>query len=194
MVMFQSFEKGMQVNGQTINSVSQAVSTFNYIADKYFEEAGLPKTADIDPEGWYLQQAWLDAFKLISEKVGSSTMFRIGKMIPENAQFPPEIDNIEKGLASIDVAYHMNHKNAKGQVLFDGDKMYEGIGHYYFTKHENKNKVTIKCENPYHCDFDKGIITTMAMKFNITAKIIHDDSKGCRKNGDPACYYDIEWF
>jgi len=25
-------------------------------------------------------------------------MFRIGKMIPENAQFPPEIDNIEKGL------------------------------------------------------------------------------------------------
>lgn len=192
MVIFQAFEKDMQVNGQTINSVSEAVSSFNYIADKYFVDAGLPKTADIKLEGWYSQQAWLNAFKSISEKVGSSTMFRIGKMIPENAQFPPEIDNIEKGLASIDVAYHMNHKNASGQVLFDKGKMYEGIGHYYFTKH-NGNKATIKCENPYHCDFDKGIVTTMALKFELSAKIIHDDSKGCRKKGDPACYFDVEW-
>jgi len=87
----------------------------------------------------------------------------------------------------------MNHKNAGGQVLFDKGKMYEGIGHYYFTKHENKNKTTIKCENPYFCDFDKGIVTTMALKFDLSAKITHDDGKGCRKKGDPACYFDIEW-
>jgi hypothetical protein len=42
----------------------------------------------------------------------------IGKSIPENAQFPPEINSIEAGLQAIDVAYHMNHR-IDGKPLFD---------------------------------------------------------------------------
>jgi len=35
-------------------------------------------------------------------------LFSIGNRIPENAQFPSDIYNIEKALQGIDVAYHMN--------------------------------------------------------------------------------------
>ena len=162
MVMFHEFEQGMLVNGQTINSVVEAFNTIKFVVDKYFSQAGLPKASEIDFNSWYPQQKWLDAFKIINERVGPNTMTNIGKKIPENAQFPPEINDIEKGLASIDVAYHMNHKNARGQVLFDQGKMYEVIGQYFYTKVPNTNKAIIRCENPYPCDFDKGIITTMA--------------------------------
>lgn len=193
MTMFKVFEENMQVNGQTINSVSDALTSVKFIVDIYFQQVGLPKANEIQPDVWYPQQKWLDAFKIISEKVGSNTLFNIGRKIPENAEFPPEIDSIEKGLASIDVAYHMNHKNAQGQVLFDNGTIYEGIGHYEYQKQSDSNKAVIKCENPYHCDFDKGIITTMAQKFNKNARVIHDNSKDCRKKGKNACYYIVEW-
>jgi hypothetical protein len=192
MVMFKVFEQGMNVNGQTINSIAEAFSSVKFIVDSYFRQTGLPKNSEIKDTEWYSQQAYLDAFKLIAERVGTTTMFTIGKKIPENAQFPPDINNIEKALASIDIAYHMNHKNASGQVLFNNGTMLEGIGHYDYTKLPG-NKAEIKCENPYHCDFDKGIITTMATRFNQNAKIKHDDSKGCRKTGSSSCHFIVEW-
>ena len=111
------FEEGMEVNGGTIMAVVDGLGTFTLIAQKILAEN---KLSDIkaDFEHWYSQQDWLNAFKTISEKVGINTLYEIGRKIPENAEFPPEIDNIEKALASIDVAYHMNHRNAKGEILF----------------------------------------------------------------------------
>ena len=194
--MFKVFEEGMEVNGQTINSVSDAFSSLKFMVDKYFTAAGLPKSTDIDYDGWYSQQSWLDAFKHISENVGPLTMLNIGKKIPENAQFPPEVDSIEKGLSAINVAYHMNHRNKSGQVLFNPNNgtMLGGIGYYNVIAVDSANKsAVLKCENPYHCDFDKGIITTMARKFEVGARIRHDDTKGCRKVGSEACHYTVEW-
>ena len=193
MVIFKAFEEGIEVNGQTINTILEGMISIKFVVDKYFEQAGLPKTGEIEPDKWYSQQKWLDIFQTISERIGPTSMYKIGKKIPENAKFPSEIDNIEKALASIDVAYHMNHKNAKGQVLFDNSKIYEGIGHYGYEKIPNEKIVIMKCENPYDCDFDRGIITAMANRFNPTAKINHDDSKECRKDGKNSCTYIIGW-
>jgi hypothetical protein len=52
----------------------------------------------------------------------------------------------------------MNHK-VLGKVLFDPatGKMGEGIGHYHFEKLGN-NEFKVTCENPYPCDFDKGLL------------------------------------
>ena len=55
--------------------------------------------ANPQPGHWYPQQAWLDAFKAIAEKIGAGTLLAIGKTIPENAQWPPHVDTIEKALA-----------------------------------------------------------------------------------------------
>ncbi len=194
MTQFVSFEKGIEVNGQTIYAIVDAMAV-KFLTEKIFEQAGLPSISEIqsNPHGWYSQQKWLDAFKMISDKIGHSSLLAIGKKIPENAQFPSDIDCIEKALASIDVAYHMNHRNAKGEVLFipETGEMLEGIGHYKFEKIAD-TKGIMECENPYPCDFDQGIIISMARKFAKFAIVEHMGGP-CRKKGDNLCRYEINW-
>ncbi|WP_185156175.1 hypothetical protein, partial [Fulvivirga kasyanovii] len=137
--------------------------------------------SDPKPGQWYSQQAWLDSFKEISEKYGNHTLFEIGKAIPKNAKFPPEIDNIEKALSSIDIAYHMNHRN--------GD-----IGFYKMVEHDRiGKKILMHCKNPYPCDFDRGIIIAMARKFNASVKIDLDKTKPSRKDGADDSWYIITY-
>ena len=68
----------------------------------------------------------------------------IGMKIPETAVFPPEIDSIDSGLNSIDVAYHMNHRGGE-------------IGVYQATT-VSKQQIDVLCRNPYPDYFDYGII------------------------------------
>ena len=72
-------------------------------------------------------------------------------------------------------------------------EMTEGIGHYGYEKVENKNKIISKCENPFPCYFDRGLLTAMAQKFENTAEVKHDDSKSCRRKGGESCTYIITW-
>ena len=198
LVEFIVFEEGMQVSGAAIMSVIDGMRSFDSIARAFLNQSGLPDDLIPDTEHWYSQQKWLDAFKLISEKVGFKTLFVIGTKIPENAVFPKDIDNVEKALASIDIAYHMNHKNAQGEILFDpsrplGQEMKEGIGHYGFEKIAEENKAVIICNNPYPCDFDSGIISAMAKRFSYSSKVTHDDTQPCRKKGANSCTYIATW-
>jgi hypothetical protein len=198
MSQFKVYEDGMQVNGQTILSIVDGIGAFSLLAENCFRDVGLPNPKNIVPTSDYPQQNWLDAFRLISERVGSHTLFQIGKKIPENAKFPPEIKTIEDALSSIDIAYHMNHRNRKGETLFDPKRiperiMLEGIGHYGYTKIPEQNKALMVCENPYPCDFDWGIITTMVKRFNQSAIVIHDDSQPCRKRAGKSCTYIVTW-
>ena len=153
---------------------------------------------DPQRDGWYLQQSWLNAFKAIAEKIGPNTLYNIGTKIPENAKWPPHVDTIDKALASIDIAYHMNHQ-IENEVLFNPNngQMKEGIGHYGFEL-LNENKAKMVCDNPYPCDFDRGIITNTAVIFNKSGnqypRVLHDDSGSCRKKGHNACNYIVSWF
>ena len=118
----------------------------------------------------------LRAFKRIAESVGESKLYAIGLRIPENAKFPPHIKTIDDAVASIDVAYHMNHRKA-GKVMFDPatGAMLEGIGHYGYKKLGPRSIESVSA-NPYPCSFDRGIITTMARRFEKGAAIVHDDT------------------
>jgi len=85
-------------------------------------------------------------------------------------------------LASIDVAYHMNHRGGE-------------IGPYDFEKTGDRSGKMI-CPNPYPCDFDMGIIAAVANKFApegtfVTVK--QDDSQPCRNEGADSCTYLISW-
>ncbi|PLX04565.1 MAG: hypothetical protein C0594_09065 [Marinilabiliales bacterium] len=181
MAEFKSFDKNVEVNGPTVLSVINAMKGFEAIDDEILKENGIENPAE---DTWHNQQAWLSAFEKIGEKLGSNTLFLIGKAIPENAQFPPEIDNLEKGLASIDMAYQMNHRG--------GD-----IGYYKLVSFDGKNrKAVMECKNPYPSDFDKGIITSIVRKFgpdDAAEEVVLDDSKPTRKNGADSCTYQIEW-
>ena len=179
MAMFKAFDDKVEVNGETVLSVVDGSPMKGLALDI------LAKNGIKDPQKgrWYSQQAWLNAFKVISEQMGSNLLYSIGYKIPENAKFPDSIDTIQKALGAIDIAYHMNHRNGE-------------IGHYTFEPAGGQSGRMI-CENPYPCDFDKGIITAMARKFkpegSFSVKVEHAQEGPCRKNGDNACVYIVSW-
>lgn len=179
MAQFKAISDKVEVNGETVLSVVNGVGAFKRQALEILTKSGINNP---QPGQWYSQQAWLDAFREISEKIGPKSLFSIGKAIPANAKFPPDIDNIQKALASIDIAYHMNHKGGE-------------IGHYQVVKTES-NKAVMVCNNPYPCDFDMGIIEAMAEKFKPEDSImtfVEHDGQNCRKKGADSCSYIITW-
>jgi len=179
MAQFQAYSPGVQVNGQTVLSVMKGMGAFAPTAGQILARHGITSP---EAQGWNSQQAWLDAFKEIAQSIGPRTLNRIGVSIPNTAKFPPGLDTIDKALALIDVAYHMNHRGGE-------------IGHYKFQK-AGERKGVLECRNPYPCDFDRGIVEAMAKLFapkGSAPTVAHDASKPCRaKNGD-SCTFLISW-
>jgi len=198
-MQFKAFEDGIEVNGTTVHSVVDGFGNFKTLAKLHLLDVGIGETIDgefkVELEGWYPQSSWLKAFERIAKEIGDSPLKQIGLKIPENAIFPDSIVDIETAIQSIDVAYHLNHRK-NGKILFDTStgKMEEGIGHYGCEKIPGQNLIICECKNPYPCQFDLGIITTMAKKFEITASVLHDNSKPCRKNGADSCTYIVTWY
>lgn len=136
----------------------------------------------LEYEQWYMQQDWLNAFSELSER-DFMNLVAIGMKIPDSAAWPPDVKTVHDALASIDVAYHMNHR--KGEI---GNYSYDPTG-------STSGKMV--CDNPYPSDFDYGIIYRTVQKF------IHEDHDGfvirvdqsapTRKLGGNSCTYLISW-
>jgi len=176
---FVALSPNVEVIGQTVLAVVDGMGAFRNLALEILKRHGVDNPK---PDGWYRQQPWLDAFKEIYERVGKTTLNLIGQKIPENAQFPPQIDSIDKALASIDIAYHMNHRGGE-------------IGHYGFTK-LGPNRAKLVCANPYPCDFDLGLIQSMARRFQPAGRapsVAHDETQPCRRKGGASCTYVVSW-
>ncbi len=176
---FVALSPNVEVLGQTVLAVVEGMGAFRNLALEILKRHGVDSP---NPEGWYKQQPWLDSFKEIYERVGKSTLNLIGQKIPENAKFPPEIDSIDKALASINVAYHIDHRGGE-------------IGHYDFTK-LGPNRARMVCANPYPCEFDLGLIQSMARRFQPagrTPSVTHDETQSCRRKGGASCTYLVAW-
>jgi hypothetical protein len=143
---------------------------------------------------WYSLDGWLAAFEEIANGIGPRACYQIGRNIPKYAIFPPTVTDIHSSIASVDVAYHLNHRK-NGRVMFDAatGKTMPGIGSYGCKAVPGERKIIAKCENPYPCDFDRGIITETALRFEGNARVAHDDSAPCRKTGADSCTYVITW-
>lgn len=197
---FVAFEPDIEVNGQTVWTVVDAFVLDRRLPSRLLVEEGIGALGDdglvkLELEGWYSQAAWLRAFKRISEALGPAMLFSIGKRIPENAIFPSWVTDVASGLRAIDIAYHLNHRK-HGRVMFDASSaaMVEGIGHYgYERPHPSKPLIVSTCRNPYPCDFDRGILTSMARRFEPTASVVHVDERTCRKTGADECLYHVKW-
>ena len=180
MAQFKAFAPRVEVNGETVIAVIDGMGAFGARAQEILASSGIDHPV---PGRWYRQQAWLDVFRVIAESVGPNTLFMIGTRIPANAKFPPQIDGIEKALASIDVAYHMNHRG--GEI--------GSYGHHQ----TSPSTATMTCRNPYPCEFDRGIIEAMAKRFrppkSVGVRAAHDDRRPCRKIGADSCTYLVTW-
>lgn len=181
MAQFIAFATNVEVNGETVRAVIDGMGAFTSHAMRILAENGI---TDPVPGQWYSQQAWLNAFKDIAEKLGDATLFAIGLSIPRNAKFPPGIDTLGKALGSINEAYQMNHRGGP-------------IGNYTLKRTGDRSAAMV-CDNPYPCEFDRGIISAMTDRFppkgfRHKATVRHDSKSGCRKKGANACVYLINW-
>lgn len=136
---------------------------------------------DPNPENWYNIKIVIAFYKQLAKDYGPNTIFDLGKAIPDNAVFPPGVDSIESGLNLIDMAYNMNHKDGY-------------VGFYKMVSHDLENKkIVMQCYNPYPCDFDRGLFTSMARKFKDGVRVIVDQSKPTKKKGGDESWYIISY-
>ncbi len=197
-MQFQPFEEGIEVNGQTVYAIVDGLGAFQSLAKKHLLAQGIGEESGgqlaIKASAWYPQAAWLKAFESIANAIGESTLFKIGEAIPRNAQFPPSVTDIRSAIASVDVAYHLNHRK-NGRVLFDEatGQMSEGIGHYGYEAVEERSEIRSTCTNPYPCAFDRGILTSMARRFERGAQVTHAEDGVCRSHGGESCTYTVSW-
>jgi hypothetical protein len=194
MAQFKSYEPGIEILGKDLVAPLEGMGAFRKMADSILASTGLTNIV-ADDSHWYPLQWYLDAFKIIAEKTGESTLFQIGKKVMATAQLPP-MDSVEAALGLMDIAYHMNYRNAKGQILFDPTRkpsLQEGIGHYACRLVPGERKALMICSSPFPCAYDRGIVTEFAQHYQAQAKVIHDDAAGCRKNGTDSCQYMVTW-
>jgi hypothetical protein len=192
-------EPGIEVNGESLGATIDAFRQYPTVVAKYLAKYGLVKVTNgkpesIDRSAWYPLDKWLAAYQAIAKDVGLNSLYTIGKKIPENAAFPPHLTDIRSALGSLDIAYHLNHRK-NGTLMFDPKTgvMLEGIGHAWVEFAENERRATCVCEMPYPCEFDRGLITALANRFEPMAKTVHDNSRPCRKKGDSNCTYVVSW-
>ena len=180
MKTFQASSPNVEVNGETVYSIVDAMGVFRTKATEILNRNGInnPKPGD-----WYKQQDWLNAFQEIATQLGAATLYNIGQKIPDNAKFPPEIKEIHQALGIIDVAYKMNHRGGS-------------IGEYKYEKTGEKSAKVV-CTNPYPDDFDKGLITAMARKFKpATSTMINvsaDTNQPSRAKGADSTVFLVNW-
>ena len=183
MVTYEAFDQNVEINGQTVLTiVEEGMGRFS---ETYRERAIATLAAEgiSDPERkeWYPQQAWLNAFETMAEKLQPHVLDRLGEQLPEIANWPNEFETVPEGLQSIDEAYQRNHRGGE-------------IGHYRFEQTGDRaGEVT--CYNPYPCPFDRGLIRGVAKQYaSVDAFVfIEETGETCRRDGDDTCVYTVYW-
>jgi hypothetical protein len=188
----------VEVSATGIPSLMDAFRDFTLLASQIMVAEGIgEENADgaikFKPDDWYPVQRYLSALERVRQQVGDQVLFEGGLAVPKHAVFPPMVKGLHDALGSIDIAYHMNHRR-NGQVMFDpaSGQMIEGMGHYRYEVVDTRRGV-MQCEEPYPCDYDRGIITTIAKRFEPSATVVHDGGRPCRKKGGSSCTFNVTW-
>jgi hypothetical protein len=179
MAEFKAFDSGVEVQGSVVLSFVHVMGAFKGIALGILKDNGID---DPKPHLWYSQQAWLDSFSTIAQKVGPNTLYQIGRHLPSEGRYPPTIDSIERALEELDVAYKTSHRG--------GD-----VGFYRFES-TGMRSGKITTFTPYPCEFDRGLIHSLAQHFEPPDSFVdvrHDDSVPCKKLGADFCTHHVSW-
>lgn len=179
MAQYKAFSPDAEINGESILLIVNGMGAFRETAIKMLAEKGIQR---IQPEKWYLQQAFLDALMAVAEKVGEEILFSAGKTFSNQLNWPRQINTPEKALAYIDVAYRLNHRGRE-------------IGSYRYDKTGAESGKMV-CTNPYPSEFDRGLILGVLRKFapeGSTAFVMLDEKVPGRKQGAESCTFLVFW-
>jgi hypothetical protein len=197
-INFDAYDR-FQVLGQNLRNFKEGFGQFSLLASAIMleEDLGIADQnglVQFELGKWYPLKNNLRAFYRIGREYGGTVLRQMAEATIKVAQFPPTVVDINSGLASIDVAFHLNHgvNNEPMFSLATGD-MQEGIGHYAARPVPGKKQITCVCDNPYPCDFDQGLILAMARRFQPTATLVHDNPAVCRSKGATNCTYSVIW-
>ncbi|MCY1021087.1 hypothetical protein [Pyxidicoccus sp. MSG2] len=189
----------LAVSGSSTVSIVDAVKGFSVLIEELMKTMKI-QTRDaqgrpvVDPTAWYPLENYLPVYKKIETLLGGRGLEKVGSMIPQFAEFPPNIRDIHSAIAGIDVAYHMNHR-LDGKPMFNPatGEMLEGIGHVSFQPVAGKNEALVVCDDLYPCRFNVGLIRGMAQRFEPKATLTHGPHQDCRLKGAATCAYLINW-
>lgn len=179
---FYTWDENVEVTGATILSLVDAMGEYQAIGLAYLKRCGID---DLERKEWYSYKSYMNALRLIYEKVGESTLYLIGTRIPKNAVWSPDIETLEQALDTLDIAYQENHRG--------GD-----IGYFKFTK-TDKDKGVMECKKTYGTPVDKGVIVALTRIFDPaefsynTTSVELDESKPNRRTGADTNYFLIHW-
>lgn len=182
MTQYEPFDDGVEARGRTLLVIEEALSRFS---EQYRERARDALTEygieAPEPEGWYPQEAELNAFEAMADELEPHILDRVGEQIPDAAEWPNDISSVEEGLRSINEAYQLNHRG--------GD-----IGYYRFEK-INERTGAVECKNPYPCLFDRGLIRAVARQYSPVEAFVfvEERSDDCRRRGADTCTYTVHW-
>ncbi|MEW6351394.1 MAG: hypothetical protein AB1646_20265 [Thermodesulfobacteriota bacterium] len=185
MSRYKSYSQLAEVEGQVVAAFVEGFPAL--LRDD--GRAILEKHGISDPRSgtFYLLQSFLDAMDEVAQRMGDQMLFRIGSEIAARAKFPPDVSSLESCLASINAAYHLNHRG--------GD-----IGTYTFTDEGLRGglrRARMTCRNPYPHAFDRGVLEGMAKKFKpsecLDVVVRDDESAPTRKTGADSSTYVITW-
>jgi len=171
---------GVEARGQAIQSIVGGMEILRARAMKILAENGIPH---LEPDRWYPMTAYLACLRAIEEKIGPNTLRSIGRKVPGNAVFPPEMRTLEQALTMLDNAYRMNHRGP-------GD-----FGSYRYER-VTERSARMVCKNPYPCDLDLGLLEGLGERFQPPGSFwvrVEHDKGSCRKTGADACTYVVRW-
>jgi hypothetical protein len=135
-----------------------------------------------EAEGWYPLKGHLAFLAKAEAAHGREALRAMGRAIPDTSRFPPELENMERALGLLDVAYQVNHRGGP-------------IGRYHL-RHFEPGRAEICCENPYPCDVDLGILERLVERFGQggpTRSVVHRPGPECRCQGAQSCLFDLRW-
>lgn len=180
MVQFQASSPTDQVSGASIRAYVGGLGFYGARGLQILSEVGI---SDPHPGQWYSWQAYLDAQRLVYERVGPSTVGRIGRKLVEEADIPPSISSIHAALSTLDADYRTRHRGKE-------------VGYFRYEK-TGERACTLTIRNPYPCELDRNVVEALCRRFKPAdapaAHVRHADEGSCRKHGAEACVLHIRW-
>lgn len=183
MATYEAFDPNVEINGQTVLTiVEEAMGLFSEeYRSRALDALAEEGISEPDPDEWYPQQAWLNAFETIADDLQPHVLDRLGEALPDVAEWPNDFDDVPAGIESIGDAYERNHRGGE-------------IGSYEFSAGDGHTG-TVTCNNPYPCQFDRGLIRGVAQKYAPVDAFVFVEETGetCRRNGEDTCTYTVHW-
>ena len=179
MAQFKALAPGVEVLGEVVLSLVNVMGAFKGISLEILRDNGIE---DPKPDDWYPQQAWLDSFKVIAEKIGPNTLYQVGRQIPAQYNFPSGMHTLDSVMTDLDEAYRQAHRGGE-------------VGHYHWQV-LGLSLGQMTCDNPYPCEFDRGIISALAHRFEPAGSLVdirHEEDAPCKKQGADTCTYTVSW-